>query len=101
MNVFDHPFATASRRQFFRRSGVTLGSAALAALLRDQLGAAPATENPLAPRPPHFAPKAKSVIYLHMIGAPSQLDLFEDKPSLVQRDGEDCPEELLAGKRFA
>src|SRR5207247_1182433 len=90
--------ATHSRRQFFRRSGLTLGSAALASLLRENLGAA---TNPLAAKAPHFAPKAKSVIYLHMIGAPSQLDLFEEKPSLVQRDGEDCPEELLAGKRFA
>jgi hypothetical protein len=91
-----------SRRQFFRKTGVTLGSAALAGLLRENLGAAPAAaENPLAIRASHFAPKAKHVIYLHMIGAPSQLDLFDEKPALVQRDGEDCPEELLAGKRFA
>src|SRR3954471_19940163 len=96
------PFLAAqSRRQFFRRSGLTLGSAALAALLRDNLHAAPALVNPLAPHPPHFAPKAKRVIYLHMIGAPSQLDLFDEKPTLVQRDGQDCPDELLAGKRFA
>ncbi len=100
MNPLDHLLATHSRRQFFRRSGVTLGSTALASLLRESLGATTAP-NPLAARPPHFAPKAKNVIYLHMIGAPSQLDLFEDKPSLVKRDGEDCPPELLAGKRFA
>ena len=89
------------RRQFFRQSGLTLGSVALASLLREQLGAAPTAANPLAPRAPHFAPKAKSVIYLHMIGAPSQLDLFEEKPVLAQRDGQDCPDELLKGKRFA
>ena len=93
--------APQSRRQFFRRTGLTLGSAALANLLREELGAAPPVADPLAPRAPHFAPKAKNVIYLHMIGAPSQLDLFEEKPALVQRDGQDCPEELLAGKRFA
>jgi hypothetical protein len=100
MNPLDHFLATYSRRQFFRRSGVTLGSTALASLLRESYGATTAP-NPLAPKAPHFAPKAKNVIYLHMIGAPSQLDLFEEKPSLVQRDGQDCPEELLAGKRFA
>ncbi|MEQ1859803.1 MAG: DUF1501 domain-containing protein [Chthoniobacteraceae bacterium] len=98
MNPIDHVLATQSRRQFFRRSGVTLGSAALANLLRES---ASAVTNPLAAKLPHFAPKAKNVIYLHMIGAPSQLDLFEDKPGLRLRDGEDCPEELLAGKRFA
>lgn len=99
MNPLEHLLATHSRRQFFRRSGVTLGSAALASLLRENLAAAPV--NALAPKAPHFAAKAKHVIYLHMIGAPSQLDLFENKPTLVKRDGEDCPEELLAGKRFA
>ncbi len=99
MNPLEHLLATHSRRQFFRRSGLTLGSAALAGLLRENAAGAPV--NPLSVKAPHFAPKAKNVIYLHMIGAPSQLDLFEDKPALVQHDGEDCPEELLAGKRFA
>src|SRR3954469_8328133 len=101
MDSLAHFLAAQSRRQFFRRSGLTLGSAALAGLLRESLHAAPALANPLAPQAPHFAPKAKRVIYLHMIGAPSQLDLFEEKPELVKRDGEDCPDELLAGKRFA
>jgi hypothetical protein len=53
-----------------------------------------------APRP-HFAPKAKNIIYLHMIGAPSQLDLFDYKPLLQKMDGQKCPEELTKGKRFA
>ncbi len=101
MNPLEDLLAAHSRRQFFRRSGLTLGSAALAGLLRENLAAAPAPADPLAMRPPHFAPKAKNVIYLHMIGAPSHLDLFQQKPELVKRDGEDCPEELLAGKRFA
>src|SRR4051812_48723886 len=78
MNPLDHFLATLSRRQFFRRSGLTLGTAALASLFRENLHAAPA--NPLTPHAPHFAPKAKRVIYLHMIGAPSQLDLFDEKP---------------------
>ena len=49
----------------------------------------------------HFAPKAKRVIFLHMVGAPSQLELFENKPTLQKLDGLDCPPSLLAGKRFA
>src|SRR5499425_1197036 len=51
--------------------------------------------------PPQFAPRAKRVIYLHMAGAPSQLELFEHKPELTRFDGQDCPASLLAGKRFA
>jgi hypothetical protein len=56
---------------------------------------------PLAVLPPQFAPRAKRVIYLHMAGAPSQLELFEYKPELARFDGQDCPASLLAGKRFA
>jgi hypothetical protein len=55
----------------------------------------------LAPRPPHFAPKAKSVIYLFMAGAPSQVDLLDFKPKLQELDGQHVPEELLQGERFA
>lgn len=57
--------------------------------------------NPLAARAPHFAPKARAVIYLHMAGAPSQLELFDYKPELAKMDGQDCPGSLLEGKRFA
>ena len=57
--------------------------------------------NPLAPLPPPFAPKAKSIIYLHMAGAPSQLELFDYKPELVKLDGKDCPASLLEGRQFA
>ncbi len=57
--------------------------------------------NPLAPKPPLFPGKAKSVIYLHMAGAPSQLELFDYKPDLMKLDGLDCPASLLEGKRFA
>src|SRR5262245_55651217 len=91
---------TATRRQFFRRGGFCLGSAALATLLREDALAA-ASSDPLAPWQPHFRAKAKRVIYLHMIGAPSHLDLFEHKPELTKRNGQECPESLLQGKRFA
>src|SRR5688572_11700775 len=57
--------------------------------------------NPLSPLPPQFAPKARRVIYIHMNGAPSQLELFDHKPELVKFDGKDCPAHFLAGKRFA
>lgn len=56
---------------------------------------------PWAPRSPHFAPKAKRVIFLHMAGAPSQFELFDHKPELQRLDGQKCPAELLAGERFA
>ncbi|MEN8695030.1 MAG: DUF1501 domain-containing protein [Akkermansiaceae bacterium] len=56
---------------------------------------------PLAPLPPQMTPKVKRVIYLHMIGAPSQLELFDYKPELKKYDGKDCPQEFLEGQRFA
>jgi hypothetical protein len=88
-----------TRRDFFQRSGLAFGSLALSTLLRGTLGAA--QQNPLAAKNPMFKPRAKRVIYLHMIGAPSQLDLFENKPELMKRDGQVCPESLLKGRRFA
>src|SRR5436190_11645299 len=68
--------------------------------LGELLRADTAGMNPAA-RQPHFAAKAKRVIYLHMVGAPSHLDLFDAKPELVKRDGEPCPKEFIEGKRFA
>ncbi len=56
---------------------------------------------PLAPSAPHFAAKAKRVIYLHMAGSPSQLELFDYKPQLEKLDGKDCPREFVEGKQFA
>jgi hypothetical protein len=87
------------RRAFLRSSGLGLGAAALGTLLNG--GRALADPGRPQARAPHFAPRAKHVIYLHMIGAPSQLDLFDRKPDLVKQDGQPCPERLLAGKQFA
>lgn len=95
-----------TRRHFLQSSGLNLGAMALATMLgsspRQSRAAesSPAT-NPLAVRPPHFEPKAKRVIYLHMTGSPPHLDLFDYKPELVKRDGQDCPETFLRGRRFA
>jgi hypothetical protein len=86
------------RRHFFARTGLGIAGLALSSLLRESLAD---SANPQAPKLPHFAARAKRVIYLHMIGAPSQLDLFDPKPELVKHDNEKCPDSLLAGKRFA
>src|SRR6516162_3097460 len=75
---------------------------ALASLLNEgKAAAAPQVVNPLAPRRPHLAPKAKSVIFLFMAGGPSQLELFDYKPRLAQYDGKPMPDEFIKGKRFA
>lgn len=96
-----NPLIGQTRRQFFRDCAVGLGSAALASLLPREAMAGDARTDLLAPRSPHHAPKAKSVIYLFMNGAPSQLDLFEPKPKLVEFDRKECPAEYLKGERFA
>ncbi|HZQ47270.1 MAG TPA: DUF1501 domain-containing protein, partial [Verrucomicrobiae bacterium] len=93
-----------TRRHFFSKSAWGIGGIALASLLNDKLFAAksePMSINPLSPKPPHFAPKAKRVIYMFMEGAPSQLDLFDYKPKLVELNMKPCPEELIKGERFA
>jgi len=92
-----------TRRQFFRHCGTGLGTLALTSLLNPRLLAADpaAASDPTLPRPPHFAPKARQVIYLHMAGAPSQLDLLDYKPKLVELDGQKVPESLIQGERFA
>src|SRR5262245_29217042 len=93
-----------TRRWFFKQCGVGLGSIALASLLQDQqalAAAAPKAVNPLAPKLPHFKPKAKRVIYLFMGGAPSQLDLFDYKPALVKYNGKPVPQEVVKGQKYA
>ena len=91
-----------TRRHFFNRCAVGLGKVALASMLAERrlLGASPLPD-PLAPRPPHFAPKAKSVIFLFMAGGPSQLELFDYKPKLQELTGKPIPDSFIKGKRFA
>jgi hypothetical protein len=92
-----------TRRHFFRDCGVGLGSMALGTLLARDTAAAekPPRKDPLAPKKPHFEPKAKAVIYLFMAGAPSQLELFDPKPELQKLSGQKVPESFTQGKRFA
>src|SRR5215218_9410708 len=92
-----------TRRHFFRDCGYGVGKAALASLLIDGARAAdaPRTPDPLAPKKPHFAGKAKAVIHLFMAGAPSQLDLFDHKPELARLEGKPLPPEVIKGQRYA
>ncbi len=98
-----------TRRHFLRTCTTGLGGMALASLVG--CGTPTAEEkrrvlqrdltDPLALQSPHYAPSAKRVIFLHMAGAPSQLELFDYKPALARLDGQPCPDSLLEGKRFA
>src|SRR6476620_9801287 len=91
-----------TRRHFLGQSQLGIGAIALSSLLgRDGVAALPEVVNPLAPKRPHFAAKAKQVIYLHMTGSPPNLDMWDYKPELVKRDGEDCPDTFLKGRTFA
>jgi hypothetical protein len=87
-----------TRRWFFRDCGLGLGSTALASLLGETASAAP---DPVAPKKPHFPAKAKSVIFLFMAGAPSHLELFDNKPELAKYDGKLPPADLIKGYRAA
>jgi len=101
--------ANYSRRDFLVRTGAGFGALALNALLgRDASGAENENVidplNPFATRPPHFAPKAKSVIFLFMVGGPSSVDLFDYKPLLHQLNGKPVPESIrkaVEASRFA
>src|ERR1700730_633210 len=86
---------TLTRRHLFRQSGLGIGSLALSSMLNRELCAQ------AVPRAPHFAPKAKRIIYLFMAGAPSQLDLFDYKPALIKYNGQPIPEDVIKGERFA
>jgi hypothetical protein len=90
-----------TRRHFLKTSQLGLGALALSSLLGKDATSASPIENPLAAKKPHFAAKAKYVIYLHLTGSPPHLDLYDYKPELVKNDGKPCPEQFTKGKRFA
>ena len=92
---------TNTRRHFLQQSAAGVGGIALATLLGEESSAAVRAVDPLALRKPHFTPRAKRVIYLHMTGSPPNLDMFDYKPELVRRSGQDCPQQFLKGRRFA
>ena len=88
------PTSFVTRRHFFSRCGMGLGSIALGSLLGEGkiFGAdAPELANPMAPKPGHFPARAKNVIYLFIAGGPSQLELFDYKPRLIELNGQPVP----------
>ena len=93
-----------TRRHFLQTCTTGLGAMAFGSLLGGCSGKenpAQVLTDPMFPKQPHFTPKVKQVIYIHMAGAPSQLELFDYKPALQKFDGQDCPQEFLEGKKFA
>jgi hypothetical protein len=90
-----------TRRWFFQECGVGMASLAALDLMRGQSSAAAAPVSPLAVKKPHYPAKAKRVIYLFMGGAPSHLELFDNKPELAKWDGKLPPADLLKGYRAA
>ena len=89
----------ATRRHFLSSLGTGIGALAMGSVLGG-CGTQSADKSSALKIPPHFG-KAKSVIFLHMAGAPSQLELFDYKPVLAKFDGKECPKELIEGKKFA
>src|SRR5688500_7220163 len=90
-----------TRRHFFSRCGLGLGSIALGSLLAGRRSMAEALPNPMAPKATMFTPRAKNIIFLFMAGGPSQLELFDFKPKLAELNGQPVPQSLIEGKRFA
>jgi hypothetical protein len=100
MNQFTDPRILMTRRHFFGRASTGIGAGALALLLRaDGATAPPAVDNGVL-GVPHIAPRAKRVIYLFMSGGPSQIDLFDYKPRLVEMYDQDLPASVIDGQRF-
>ncbi|MEO6785606.1 MAG: DUF1501 domain-containing protein [Chthoniobacteraceae bacterium] len=108
MNCNSHLFANLSaearlaltRRQFFARGRNVLGAAALGSLLGGSLSRASDDAASGKPALPHFPPKAKRVIYLHMVGGPSQMDLYDYKPEMVKMYDKDLPDSIRNGQRL-
>jgi Protein of unknown function (DUF1501) len=101
-NRHNESSSNVSRRWFIEQCGVGMGAFALNHLLASAgYAATQGADNPLAPKKPHFAPKARNVIFLFMAGAPSHLEMFDYKPQLAKFDGTLPPPELLKGYRAA
>ena len=92
MNPLHNHYLTETRREFLKHTGAGIGAMALGSVLN---GADTAAQRP------HHLPRAKHVIYIHLVGAASQLDLFDYKPELVKRNGQKCPDHMFKGKQLA
>ena len=91
---------TETRREFLKYTGTGIGALGLASALNNNLYAASNNES-VSFLNPHFVPKAKNVIYIHLVGGPSHLELFDHKPELIKRDGQKCPDHMFKGKQLA
>jgi uncharacterized protein DUF1501 len=100
MNPLEEQKLMMTRRHFFSLCSLGLGSAALASLLGESGYAQGGAAKPGLPDLPHFAPKAKRVIYLYQVGGPSQLELFDPKPQLEKLRGQNLPESIRIGQRL-
>ena len=105
MTPFEHAILYETRRQFFSRTSRGLGVAALATMFgRDAAlsaaGPAPDRSVGALPNLPHFAPKAKRAVYMHMLGGPPQQDLFDYKPGLKDWYDKDLPDSVRQGQRL-
>ena len=103
---------TKTRRHFIKNCAQGIGGLALSSIFtgcdpltkpfaKEEISFSERDLNPLATLAPPYNPKVKSVIYLHMAGAPSQLEMFDHKPTLHKLHGQDCPQSLLEGRKFA
>jgi len=90
-----------TRRSFFTECAAGIGMVALSQLMESEGRGATPEVNPLAPKKPHFAPKAKNVIFMFMEGGPSQIDLFDPKPGLEQWSGKPLPPSMTKDLRLA
>ena len=106
MNLFEQYRQNITRRHLFSQGSNVLGTAALASLVGGQLGGVAAANDSaksfgqLGAMAPHFPPKAKQVIYLHMVGGPPQMDLFDYKPVMNDWYDKDLPESVRNGQRL-
>jgi uncharacterized protein (DUF1501 family) len=99
VNPFSENQLLQTRRQFFGDTGIRLGGIAMASLMgAPRISAAPSEVHPALPGLPHFASKAKAVIYLHMNGGPSQLDTWDYKPNLLKEYQKSLPKEFLGDR---
>ena len=101
MDLFRDHMTAMTRRHFFRAGSHAIGWAALASLLgRDGALAADKKDEAVAPARTHHAPKAKQVIYLHMVGGPPQMDLYDYKPKMQEMFDKDLPDSIRQGQRL-
>src|SRR5947209_20272454 len=101
MNPYQEWVKTETRRQFFSRGANVVGAAALASLMGSKFFASSAdAADAVAKNLTNFAPKAKHVIYLHMVGGPPQMDLYDYKPQMKEYFDKDLPDTVRMGQRL-